>query len=661
MKRIMLGIATCAIALSGCSLNEEIASPSAVGQSDGSIRFGVNTPVTRAANLWDNDTFTKTGREFNVVGLSGETEYLGTFDAPRTVKFDGTEWSYDNKLYWPTTSLTFFSWYLADNGTSELNEGLKPSKESATVMKFTDYKVNTDISKQEDFLVGAGAYNKEELSTIHFKHALTKVLFKAEVVPGSQLKVTIDDVMICNLKDKGTLTVTAQTDVTKAAAPGMEWTALGMQANGATSYAKYETGTFTDKVTMTAPAANGTTTASYLPGDNGKPVTGSTMLLMPQEFKAWEPLTQKIADGTTGALLTDADSPLLISKAMGAFIGVKCTIEGLNANNESFGAGKEVYLHGGATTKWLYIPVSSVADMYGQWRANRAITYVITFGDAGSGSGGGGWTGDDGDGDGKIDPVLVPINFKVNVSDWDEFEVILQSVNFNRTGLNNQTAPTELKNLADMLITEAANNPQKKYAAKFDLAYEKDNVYQPAEMNLSGNTMFDAFKDNDKFLAGSTIAIKVTSDNWSNDGIKFPAIDGWDVSANQLKDNGTITYTKKIVAKVERQRIGAMSNDAVMKIYGDVNTSATWDYSTDANEITFRSGLDRGLVLQFAEFASDKEITMKIKPANAPSNYRIGVGSSVDAARTAADSNITGEVTVNKTNSFVVIKLKNSI
>ena len=362
---------------------------------------------------------------------------------------------------------------------------------------------------------------------------------------------------------------------------------------------------------------------------------------MPQEFKAWEPLTQKIADGTTGALLTDADSPLLISKAMGAFIGVKCTIEGLNANNESFGAGKEVYLHGGATTKWLYIPVSSVADMYGQWRANRAITYVITFGDAGSGSGGGGWTGDDGDGDGKIDPVLVPINFKVNVSDWDEFEVILQSVNFNRTGLNNQTAPTELKNLADMLITEAANNPQKKYAAKFDLAYEKDNVYQPAEMNLSGNTMFDAFKDNDKFLAGSTIAIKVTSDNWSNDGIKFPAIDGWDVSANQLKDN--------------------MSNDAVMKIYGDVNTSATWDYSTDANEITFRSGLDRGLVLQFAEFVSDKEITMKIKPANAPSNYRIGVGSSVDAARTAADSNITGEVTVNKTNSFVVIKLKNSI
>lgn len=656
MKRIMLGIATCAIALSGCSLNEEIASPSAVGQSDGSIRFGVNTPVTRAANLWDNDTFTKTGREFNVVGLSGETEYLGTFDAPRTVKFDGTEWSYDNKLYWPTTSLTFFSWYLADNGTSALNEGLKPSKESATVMKFTDYKVNTDISKQEDFLVGAGTYNKEELSTIHFKHALTKVLFKAEVVPGSQLKVTIDDVMICNLKDKGTLTVTAQTDVTKAAAPGMEWTALGMQANGATSYAKYETGTFTDKVTMTAPAANGTTTASYLPGDNGKPVPGSTMLLMPQEFKAWEPLTQKIADGTTGALLTDADSPLLISKSMGAFIGVKCTIEGLNTNNESFGAGKEVYLHGGADTKWLYIPVSSVADMYGQWRANRAITYVITFGDAGSGSGGGGWTGDDGDGDGKIDPVLVPINFKVNVSDWDEFEVILQSVNFNRTGLNNQTAPTELKNLADMLITEAANNPQKKYAAKFDLTY--DNNSDDAKLDLSTSDLFAKFKDNDKFQAGSTIAIKVTSGKWDTDGIKFPTIDGWDISANQLTANGTITYTKTAIAKVERQRIGAMANNAVMKIYGEVNEDNTWDYSTDAAAIAFRDGLNDGIVLQFAEFTSDKVITMKIKPTSAPSDHLIGVGSSIDAARTAADSNTTGIVKVNKSNSFVVIKLK---
>lgn len=655
MKRIMLGIATCAIALSGCSLNEEIASPSAVGQSDGSIRFGVNTPVTRAANLWDNDTFTKTGREFNVVGLSGETEYLGTFDAPRTVKFDGTEWSYDNKLYWPTTSLTFFSWYLVDNGTSALNEGLKPSKESATVMKFTDYKVNTDISKQEDFLVGAGAYNKEELSTIHFKHALTKVLFKAEVVPGSQLKVTIDDVRICNLQDKGTLTVTAQTDVTKAAAPGMEWTDRGMQDNAATSYAKYETGTFTDKVTMTAPAANGTTTASYLPGNNGKPVTGSTMLLMPQEFEAWEPLTQKIADDK-GELLTGTANPLLSSNKTGAFIGVKCTIEGLNTNNESFGAGKEVYLHGGADTKWLYIPVSSVADMYGQWRANRAITYVITFGDAGSGSGGGGWTGDDGDGDGKIDPVLVPINFKVNVSDWDEFEVILQSVNFNRTGLNNQTAPTELKNLADMLITEAANNPQKKYAAKFDLTY--DNNSDDAKLDLSTSDLFAKFKDNDKFQAGSTIAIKVTSGKWDTDGIKFPTIDGWDISANQLTANGTITYTKTAIAKVERQRIGAMANNAVMKIYGEVNEDNTWDYSTDAAAIAFRDGLNDGIVLQFAEFTSDKVITMKIKPTSAPSDHLIGVGSSIDAARTAADSNTTGIVKVNKSNSFVVIKLK---
>ena len=95
-----------------------------------------------------------------------------------------------------------------------------------------------------------------------------------------------------------------------------------------------------------------------------------------------------------------------------------------------------------------------------------------------------------------------------------------------------------------------------------------------------------------------------------------------------------------------------------MKIYGEVNEDNTWDYSTDAAAIAFRDGLNDGIVLQFAEFTSDKVITMKIKPTSAPSDHLIGVGSSIDAARTAADSNTTGIVKVNKSNSFVVIKLK---
>lgn len=638
MKKIMLGAATCALLLSGCSTNEVIDSPAVMRQGDGSIRFGVNTPVTRAANLWENDNFTETGRTFNVVGRTADgKDYLGSFTTPKDVKFDGTEWTYDNKLYWPTSSLNFFSWYENDDATVAGGTGV-----DANAMTFTSFKVKSTISDQKDFLIGAGTYNKEEISTIYLKHALTKVLFKAEVLPGSQLKVSIDNVGVYNLMDQGDLKATVASDAGK---PKMDWTNQAVQGDAPTSNAKYEMGQFTAAQTITAPIAGAAAPAAASLVANTAEADKSAMLLMPQVFDAWEPLTLKIADNA-GNLLTGDSNPLKTGNTTGAFIGVKCTIEALNTD----GAPLE-YLHGALnTTKWLYIPISSIQGMYGEWTANRAITYVITFGDTGSGSGGGGWTGDDGDGDGKIDPVLVPINFRVDVSDWENCDVILQSVNFNRSNLDDSNLNTEIKKLADMLVTEANNNPQKKYAAKFDLTYGTGKTAGVGDQGQGVVIDLNTFKDNSKFLPGSTIAIKISAGAWATStGISFRNIDGWDRPIGYLSADGTITYTKTAMSEVETYRLNAMKPTTVMTINGTPTTNTEWNYSSVAFTKLTTSG--NYIALNFADLKESEKVKITIG-----SGFKIVAVATPDAIDTADFTAAGTEASANVTNKILVIK-----
>ena len=69
MKKIMTGVATCALLLSGCA-NNEILDGTVVGNPDGAIKFGVSTPVTRASELYNNGNFITNGQKFNIVADS---------------------------------------------------------------------------------------------------------------------------------------------------------------------------------------------------------------------------------------------------------------------------------------------------------------------------------------------------------------------------------------------------------------------------------------------------------------------------------------------------------------------------------------------------------------------------------------------------------------
>lgn len=640
MKKIMMGVATCALILTGCSLNEMMDSPD-TGKSDGTIKFGVNTPVTRAENLWSNDNFATTARKFNVVGATtGGVEYLGTFGTPREVSYDGVEWSYENKLYWPTETLNFFSWFIKDNAAGELNEDLKPSKETNNIaMKFTSYKVNSTIASQEDFLVAAGGYTKEETSNIYFKHALTKILFKAEVFTGSQLKVTIDDVALYNVDNRGDLTATVTSDVKN---PGLVWDnqATEGKANKKANYTMGAFGSGKEKTIVT-----GGTSSSYLHnGDDGtKELSTAAMLLMPQTFDPWQPL----AATEENTIEIKADGSINASKTKGAFIAIKCKIEALQSNNTPFTS--PMYLHGGASaTKWLFIPISSVKNLYGEWLANRAITYVITFGDKGSGSGGGGWTGDDGDHNGEIDPVLVPINFRVDVSDWDKFDVILQSVNFNKV-VDSETAKQEVDNIMSQLLTEATANPQKCYDANINLTF--GTVGTSVDLSTSLNTTFAKFDNNNKFLGMSKITVKVTASDWSGKSFKLPAITGWTAATTELTTNGSITYTKDGIAAIEAQRLNAMKDRSVMTVRG--NSTVNWDYSTGATKIDFTKlgTVGEYLVLNFTDIKDTNTVTIKVG-----TDFQIVAVTGLDKVAAADFTNANQSASATATDKVLVIK-----
>jgi len=468
MKKIMTGVATCALLLSGCA-NNEILDGTVVGNPDGAIKFGVSTPVTRASELYNNGNFITNGQKFNIVGLSSVDvsnapndvkagdAYLGTLDAPKVLEYSAatTEWSYGASVFWPTSNLDFFSWYTGT--TNVLGTPTAERIYDHSISFPTAYEPNTDVSKQLDILTGAGEYAKPAVNvntTIQLKHATTQVVFKAVLAENSELQVKISEVAMMNVSKSGKLNLAVKPGKDNFADPQITWTGLPTGDDARTGYAVTYAEAKDHKV------LSGVTNDLDLTVQTNSVKNGGAMLLIPQEFPAWNPSSARI-DKTTGLLETAGE---------GAYIRVKCTI-----NSKADGTG--LWLHGanGVQTN-LFIPVSSVKDLYGEWVPNRRITYVITFGDGGSGSGGGGWTGE------PDVPVLTPIKLDVKVNEWDNQTVVLQSVN-----LSSADAVTvkSIKEQTDQFDMEVAGNPAKKYVAEFTFT-NATALTAPIEIDVTG-------------------------------------------------------------------------------------------------------------------------------------------------------------------------------
>ncbi|WP_455674466.1 fimbrillin family protein [Phocaeicola sp.] len=201
MKKILFA-AMAALAITGCSQNEEVEAPAKKAE----ISF--NTAVSRAATTTNADFKSFTAYAYSHTGeFSSATAVNALIPGTEFTSTDGNDWSAkENKVfYWPETDkVSFFAFSIATPG--EVTWAAATAKNVPTLA----YTVKTTIKDQEDLVV-AEVMNKQKSAegatagvALNFKHALTKIGFKVRGT-GEGVTYTVNKIVI-KAKNKGTYT-----------------------------------------------------------------------------------------------------------------------------------------------------------------------------------------------------------------------------------------------------------------------------------------------------------------------------------------------------------------------------------------------------------------------------------------------------------------------
>ncbi len=361
-SKYLLVTALSAAALTACN-NDEVLE---VNQGRG-ISFQVATEAaTRAAA-----TTTNTINKFKVWGF---TDNKTLMDGVEVTKSSGT-WSYDNIIFWPASSVDFYSVSPSTvTGVSITNEA----------QKITGFTVAEKQDEQIDLLYAVNKGEEKEKHetepvSINFRHALSQIVFKAKNT-NENLKVIVKGVKIANIKKAGDFTYPSQSTTTQytsgsssiVATTQGEWDnvtteqtfAAGMNVNGVTLEGKVET-------------------ALDLTSKENEVYTGA-LFMIPQALTPWDP-------EATGALNTTNK---------GVYFLVDCQIlSGTNKDIQVWPSDPKVQY------AEVAIPASEL-----NWEQGKKYIYTFTFGE-----GGGYVPGEEPD----PDPTLIGIDFNVTV---DEFK-----------------------------------------------------------------------------------------------------------------------------------------------------------------------------------------------------------------------------------------------
>lgn len=244
MKKMILYVAYAATMLVSCSSNEE--SPNN-GKESEKVSFSSYVDMTSQGRALDMTGFA----EDDVIGVDAcwtegttlDKNFTNNFMQNEALTKTTTGWTYENTQFWPTNPTDRVSFVASyPKMEPEISEGL---------CSF-NFKVNPEAGLQQDFLWSSitdahsgdrnGSYQngiKEDPVTspithvtFHFRHALSKIVFKAKTATYyNGTTITVTDIYLNNLYNSGTYTLNS------TLGKG-EWVPEGDQLTGYTALEK---------------------------------------------------------------------------------------------------------------------------------------------------------------------------------------------------------------------------------------------------------------------------------------------------------------------------------------------------------------------------------------------------------------------------------------
>ena len=340
MKKLMFLLPFAALAMASCSSSED-AAQSPVAQNNEVKLFPQVGGTTRGVV-----ETTASIDEFNVV-VSGSFATAATGVDPTLSSWEETatkaagSWGLSTPLWWgdATTSASFMAY--ANEGGATYSAG-----------KLTGFTANVDVAAQTDLVVAYNSGTKTDFASgvpLHFQHALSQVLVKANYVYDSEitnpdLVIKVKGIAFQNVNPTGTLTLPTTSTASSYTA---DWALTGTA-----------TSLFESK--LSSPVTLSSTAVAI---DNS--ATAGPLLLIPQALAATTDLTAATVTGSYMLVLVDID----YKEAQ---------------NNEQNNAEYDLFpgRQDGATTAqtegegnfaWVAIPVNI------NWTAGYKYTYTLNF------------------------------------------------------------------------------------------------------------------------------------------------------------------------------------------------------------------------------------------------------------------------------------------
>lgn len=256
----MMMAASATMLFGACSADGDLMDNTQTTNNQSEIGFtAVSNNATGRASITTSSTFGTNGNSFGVWCFDGSNAYMSNTQ----ITSNGTAWNYQNntdKRYWTNTTLNFYGLYPYNSATTMTCDanGVSQGFSITTVNEYGTGVTDTNTDILYACAIGQkknstnGTTNQKNYVTMHFKHALSQVVFtvKKTFDNSDDHEVTIHSIKIKNVLPTGTYTYPITSTFANKAATDAEATC---KASGTAGDVDVK---FASDITATKDAAN---------------------------------------------------------------------------------------------------------------------------------------------------------------------------------------------------------------------------------------------------------------------------------------------------------------------------------------------------------------------------------------------------------------------